>query len=196
MSDPTWICTNNPWHDWDGLTCRWCDATRTPAEAIVSGLASRRGGTEDAAKALLDAHHAEQRREGARLLEDAACDADWTRTPDFCAGLRAGAELLLAAGEKATAEAATATPALTVYRASHDSIVMGLYTTAAEARKHCEAEERRAWAKSETPTFDWIEDDEDGVAEMTAFVGGEECETGYVVTALEIASKYDPEADE
>jgi DNA-binding transcriptional ArsR family regulator len=117
MSDPTWICTNNPWHDWDGLTCRWCDATRTPAEAIVSGLASRRGGTEDAAKALLDAHHAEQRREGARLLEDAACDADWTRTPDFCAGLRAGAELLLAAGEKATAEAATATPTDTNRRA-------------------------------------------------------------------------------
>lgn len=48
--------------------------------------------------------------EGARLLEDAACDADWGKTPDFCAGLRAGAELLLAAVEKATAEAATATP--------------------------------------------------------------------------------------
>jgi hypothetical protein len=94
-------CLNNPWHEWgNGLTCRWCAATRTPAEAIVSGLASRRGGTE-----VLSG--------GARLLEDAACDADWTRTPDFCAGLRAGAELLLAntrEGEEATAEAATATP--------------------------------------------------------------------------------------
>jgi hypothetical protein len=111
MSESTWICTNNPWHDFaGGLTCRWCDATRTAGEAIVSGLASSRGGTEDAAKALLDAHHTEVRREGARLLEDAACDADWGKTPDFCAGLRAGAELLLAAGEKATAEAATATP--------------------------------------------------------------------------------------
>lgn len=49
--------------------------------------------------------------EGARLLEDAACDADWTRTPDYCAGLRAGAELLLAnTGEKATPAGATATP--------------------------------------------------------------------------------------
>ncbi|MEH0629884.1 hypothetical protein [Streptomyces stelliscabiei] len=48
--------------------------------------------------------------EGARLLEDAACDADWGKTPDFCAGLRAGAELLLAnTGEKAT-DQATATP--------------------------------------------------------------------------------------
>lgn len=87
-------------------------------------------------------------------------------------------------------------PTLTVFRASHDSIVMGLYTTAAAAREHCETEERRSWAKFEHPTFDWIEDDEDGVAEMTAFVGGEEFETGYEVTALEIASKYDPEADE
>lgn len=84
----------------------------------------------------------------------------------------------------------------TAFRASHDSIVMGLYTTAAAAREHCETEERRSWAKFEHPTFDWIEDDEDGVAEMTAFVGGEEFETGYEVTALEIASKYDPEADE
>lgn len=48
---------NPPGHDWDnGLTCRWCPATRTPAEAIVSGLASRRGGTVEAARALLDAH--------------------------------------------------------------------------------------------------------------------------------------------
>lgn len=98
--------------------------------------------------------------------------------------------------KKATPEGATATPELTVYRASHDSIVMGLYTTAAAAREHCEAEERRSWAKFENPTFDWIEDDEDGVAELTAWVGGEECTTGYEVTALEVASAYDGEADE
>ena len=87
-------------------------------------------------------------------------------------------------------------PPLTVFRAEHDSIVMGLYTTAAAAREHCEVEERRSWAKFEHLTFDWIEDEEDGVAEMTAFVGGEEFETGYVVTALEVASRYDPDADE
>jgi hypothetical protein len=98
------------------------------------------------------------------------------------------------AREKVAAEV-TAAPTLTVYRASHDSIVMGLYTTAAEARKHCEAEERHSWGKSEKPTFDWIEDEEDGVAEMTAFVGGEEFVTGYEVTALEISAKYDEEAD-
>ncbi|MFE9936363.1 hypothetical protein [Streptomyces hirsutus] len=81
-----------------------------------------------------------------------------------------------------------------VYRASHDSIVMGLYTTATEARAHCEAEERRA--NSSEATFDWIEDEEDGVAELVAeTVLGEES-TGYVVTPLEVASAYDEEADE
>lgn len=84
-----------------------------------------------------------------------------------------------------------------VYRASHDSIVMGLYTTAAAARAHCEAEERRSWGETSAPTnFDWIEDEEDGVAEMTAFVGGEERTTGYVVTPLEVAAAYDPDGDE
>jgi len=83
---------------------------------------------------------------------------------------------------------------LTVYRASHDSIVMGLYTTAAAARAHCETEERRA--NSSEATLDWIEDEEDGVAELVAeTVLGEES-TGYVVTALEIAAKYDEEADQ
>lgn len=51
---------NPPGHDWqNGLSCLWCKATRTPHDAIVSGLASRRGGTEDAAHALLAAYRAE-----------------------------------------------------------------------------------------------------------------------------------------
>lgn len=99
-------------------------------------------------------------------------------------------------GEKSSPAGADATSALTIYRASHDSIVMGLYTTPAAAREHCEAEERRTWLKADIPTFDWIEDEEDGVAEMTAWIGGEECTTGYTVTALEVASAYDEEADE
>ena len=50
---------NPPGHDWDnGLTCR-CGATRTAAEAIESGLASRRGGDETAARSLTDAHRSE-----------------------------------------------------------------------------------------------------------------------------------------
>ncbi|GHI91317.1 hypothetical protein [Streptomyces olivaceus] len=81
-----------------------------------------------------------------------------------------------------------------VYRAAHDSIVMGLYTTAAEARRHCETEARQTEAGG--AVFDWIEDEEDGVAELVAdTVSGEE-ETGYTVTAVEVAAEYDPEADQ
>jgi hypothetical protein len=104
----------------------------------------------------------------------------------------------LASVEKAT-PTDEATPAdLTVYRASHDSIVMGLYTTATEARAHCVAEERRAWAKGESTVFDWIEDEDDGVAELVTVTedGETETVTGYVVTALTVAAAYDEEADE
>jgi hypothetical protein len=85
----------------------------------------------------------------------------------------------------------------TAFRASHDSITFGLYTTAEAAREHCEAHERRSWPKGTTLAFDWIEDEEDGVAELVVTAGqNEESTTGYVVTALEVASKYDPDADE
>ncbi len=58
-ADPV-LCPVNPiGHEWDGLGCRWCPATRTPGEAIVSGLASRRGGDRDSARTLLNAHRAE-----------------------------------------------------------------------------------------------------------------------------------------
>jgi hypothetical protein len=80
-----------------------------------------------------------------------------------------------------------------VYRASHDSIVMDLYITAAAAREHCEADVRRDLP---SVSLDWIEDEEDGVAELVAAIGEEERSTGFVVTALEVASKYDEEADE
>lgn len=85
----------------------------------------------------------------------------------------------------------------TVFRASHDSIVMGLYTTAAEARKHCEAEERRSWLTGTHLAFDWIKDVEDDVAELVVVAGQtEESTTGYVVEALEVSTSYDEEADE
>jgi hypothetical protein len=55
------VCSiNPPGHDWEnGLVCRWCQATRTPEEAILSQLASRRGGNPQAARALLDTYRAE-----------------------------------------------------------------------------------------------------------------------------------------
>ncbi|WP_086710276.1 hypothetical protein [Streptomyces antimycoticus] len=103
------------------------------------------------------------------------------------------------AGDSDAVQGKPAQPAeLTIYRASHESIVMGLYTTPAEARAHCVAEERRTWARSAAPVFDWIEDEEDGVAELVTVDEDGETETitGYVVTALTVASEYDAEADE
>ncbi|MFJ2568142.1 hypothetical protein ACIO02_35355 [Streptomyces sp. NPDC087568] len=95
----------------------------------------------------------------------------------------------------------------TVFRASHDSIVMGLYTTAAEARKHCETEMRREYDESTKVSLWWREDEdtvdhpEDGEAELFGHVtprgmGGRTWRTGYVVTPLEVAASYDEGADE
>lgn len=54
-------CPNNPpGHHWQaGLTCRWCHTTRTPGEAVLSGLASVRGWTPEAARTVRDAYRAE-----------------------------------------------------------------------------------------------------------------------------------------
>lgn len=90
--------------------------------------------------------------------------------------------------------AAEAAQPLTVYRASHDAIVMGLYTNAEAPRAHCEGAFRQ-----EIPSLhlDWIEDEEeeDGVAELVAAIGEDERPTSYVVTALTAEAAYDPEAD-
>jgi hypothetical protein len=84
---------------------------------------------------------------------------------------------------------------VTVYRASHDSIVIGHYTTAAAAREHCEA-----YVQREHPgaVLDWIadEDDELSPAELAEQVGDEESLTGYVVTPVTVAAAYDPDGDE
>ncbi|MFE2712316.1 hypothetical protein ACFXKI_10065 [Streptomyces mirabilis] len=102
--------------------------------------------------------------------------------------------------EKTTPATGTAvTPELTVYRAEHpdSGITLGHYGTAVAARAHCEETERRSWSTGTTLAFDWIEDDEDRVAELVVVAGqNEESTTGYLVTALEIPSEYDAEADE
>ncbi|MFD3574727.1 hypothetical protein [Streptomyces sp. NPDC058644] len=87
----------------------------------------------------------------------------------------------------------------TMYRAEHpdSGITLGHYGTASAAREHCEAMERRSWPTGTGLAFDWIEDDEDRVAELVVTVGeNEESTTGYIVTALELDSEYDEEADE
>ncbi|MBK3563185.1 MULTISPECIES: hypothetical protein [unclassified Streptomyces] len=102
-------------------------------------------------------------------------------------------ELIRETVQEKSSREADATPALTVYRADWDVAPLGTYTTEAEARKHCEDHARRDLPIA---TFDWIVDEEDGIAELIAAVDGVENPTGYAVTTLEIASKYDPEADE
>lgn len=84
-------------------------------------------------------------------------------------------------------------PTLTVFRASWDSLILGHYTTDKAAREHCK---KRALRDLPSVSLDWIEDEEDGVAELVGSVGEEERPLGYVVTALEVASAYEEEADE
>lgn len=87
----------------------------------------------------------------------------------------------------------------TVYRAEHPDagITLGHYGTEAAARAHCEDLERRSWPVGTTFAFDWIEDDEDRVAELMVTAGQTaESTTGYIVTALELDSEYDPDADD
>ncbi|MER7801192.1 hypothetical protein ABTX71_12760 [Streptomyces parvulus] len=92
----------------------------------------------------------------------------------------------------------------TVYRAEHpdSGITLGHYGTEAAARAHCEETERRSWPTGTTLSFGWIrdalpEDEENGVAELLVTAGqNEESATGYIVTALELDSEYDPEAAE
>ncbi|MEU9597241.1 hypothetical protein AB0E06_10555 [Streptomyces sp. NPDC048109] len=75
-----------------------------------------------------------------------------------------------------------------VYRASHDSIVMGLYLTREAAQQHCEASARASI--SGDVSLDWDED------ELTVTrIDGSEYLSGYVVDVLEIAAECDAEAD-
>lgn len=97
------------------------------------------------------------------------------------------------------AEESDTSAELTVYRASHESIVMGLYTTREAARAHCEADER-ATRRGGTDglTFAWVPDDSDPMSpeELCVFAGpDDEDTTGYIVTSLAVAAEYDPEAD-
>lgn len=86
--------------------------------------------------------------------------------------------------------------ALTVYRASNDSVVSGLFTTAGVARARCEAFVRREHPRA---ALSWLADEDDdplSPSELVADVGDEEYVTGYVVTPLVVESSFDPAGDE
>ncbi|MFD7860943.1 hypothetical protein [Streptomyces sp. NPDC059783] len=89
---------------------------------------------------------------------------------------------------------------LTVYRAAHDSISCGLYTTAAAAQQHCEVLISREYPEGVPLFFEWCVDEDEteelpGI-ELDVMVGGEHVSTGYYVTPVPVADAYDPDADE
>ncbi|MEU7331373.1 hypothetical protein [Streptomyces parvus] len=96
--------------------------------------------------------------------------------------------------------AAEAQPAAahTVYRAEHESIHVGHYTTEAEARRHCEGLVSNEYS-SDTPLFfDWIGDEDDLEQAHELVVQGsaeDPVPTGYVVVPLDVAAAYDPDAE-
>lgn len=202
--------TGRPWASASQRTEEWNDGwvdlgptkpdrlTRTfaPAQALREDQAhgdepfvprTERSRWEDIATAL-NAAHAAGMPVGIDLDGTLTDHRMWSVVWD-----RAAEQWTVAGCDAEASEADAGTPALVIYRACWDTMRLGRYTAEAEARKHCEDHARRDLP---TASFDWIEDEEDGVAELVATVDGNEGPTGYTVTALEIASKYDPEADE
>jgi hypothetical protein len=119
----------------------------------------------------------------AEVLRKAADIAESLRQFERCTGARRSAQTsenvgILRVADQLRRMADEATPKqpapadLTIYRASHDSIVMGLYTTAAEARKHCETLVRREYGETSKVHLWWREDEdtvdqpEDGEQEL------------------------------
>lgn len=164
------------------------------------------------ASGLIDAHRAEVLREAQAevvswLLKKAreyqAASRKQVREQGDVIGLlaskvdRGAVRLFLTAAEagKDTQPGESTQPAeLTIYRASHDSIVMGLYTTREAAREQCETLTRRE--VGDTALLGWVPDDGSEHAPEELCTGEDvEC-TGYVVTPLTVASAYDEEADE
>ncbi len=175
------------------LEARLDDVHRTPQDQLTVAevrLAQYRGRTKTWLTATYDSGAEKALHEIACGLRDALEVVRDQRNSDRLKvmGLKARvAELEAAQG--------------TAYRASHDSIVMGLYRTAAEARKHCEAKVRQEEPDGSILHMSWSADDIGPEAEYELHItpaetGGLIRGTGYVVTPLEIAAEYDAEADQ
>lgn len=118
-------------------------------------------------------------------------------------GLREGIDAILTtmplAGEKSTAPSGDATPEVTIFRAGfegHD-IPLGLYTNAEAARAHCEAYVRREYPAGTQLVMAWsVDEDDPNIVELDVEINGRTESTGYIVTAVPVASEYDPESEE
>ena len=108
--DNNWLCPQHPFgHQWgDKLNCELCGAERSAADAIVSVLSSARGWDSADAERVRDAFAAEVRAADIALIEDRACDADFTEEPLYIVGLRSAADLLKNAVPAAPVPDATA----------------------------------------------------------------------------------------
>ncbi|MFD3654372.1 hypothetical protein [Streptomyces sp. NPDC058620] len=161
-------------------TSATAEAEFTPtATALLTGLALTLR-EQPTARQLLDGLD--------ELGELVVCDGDPTEIADWVAALCRLADI----------DVHGAGPAI-AYRVEHDSIVAGLYTTAAAAQQHCEALVSREYPASVAVLFEWCVDEEDTELpglELDVQVDGRHVSTGYTVTPLEIATAYDPDADE
>ncbi|MFE7347490.1 hypothetical protein [Streptomyces fimicarius] len=121
----------------------------------------------------------------------------WTGTVDGLA-CRVAEHLRTTAPENLyLALAGDSAPSLTIYRAEHDTIVAGRYTTSEAAQQHCEALVSREYPASASLFFEWCVDESDPAGlELDICVDDKRLSTGYAVTPLEVAIAYDPDADE
>lgn len=169
------------------------------ADYVVQCIREAASMYEDGARQFLAEHDAHVRaaalNEGADAIDDMERRNAWPVRPvdsGICSGFLRG--MAAGAGEQSSREAAAdATPRPTIYQASHDSIVMGWHTTIDAARVRCEAHASRN--PHLTGLMNWVLHEpleDDSAEELTV----DDAPTGYVVTPLEVASKYDEEADE
>jgi hypothetical protein len=80
----------------------------------------------------------------------------------------------------------------TVYRADYESMTLGLYTSREEARAHCLGEAALSGLVLDGPG--WVPDDGDPMSPEELCHTTEVVCTGYTVTPLTAAAKYDPNA--
>jgi hypothetical protein len=106
---------------------------------------------------------------------------------------------LLEAEARVAALETAAAADLTVYRASHDSIVIGHYRTAQVAREHCTAYAKQEHTAGTEQQLWWREDEDtvdlqdEGVAELIERIGsGPVTPTGYLVTPVVAAAAFVP----
>lgn len=113
----------------------------------------------------MDAHRAEVLREAADALDESEALRDLT--DDHMADVNAAANELRRMADEAGPD--TPPTELTIYRASHDSIVMGHYTTREAARAHCETLTRRECG--DAGALGWVPDDgsDDAPEELSVF---------------------------